>query len=81
MDYKSTVITIGPLVEEMAAEGNFIIVFNENAPESLAEMSVLHTICDMDQEIKDYYEKYYNAELTDEDLQEIYNPARAAAGK
>ena len=36
---------------------------------------------DMDQEIKDYYEKYYNAELTDEDLQEIYNPARAAAGK
>ncbi len=36
---------------------------------------------DMDQEIKDYYEKYYNVELTDEDLQEIYNPARAAAGK
>ena len=35
----------------------------------------------MDQEIKDYYEKYYNVELTDEDLQEIYNPARAAAGK
>lgn len=30
----------------------------------------------MDQEIKDYYEKYYNVELTDEDLQEIYNPAR-----
>lgn len=48
MDYKSTVTTIGPLVEEMAEEGNFIIVFNENAPESLAEMSVLHTICDMD---------------------------------
>ena len=36
---------------------------------------------DIDQEIKDYYEKYYNVELTDEDLQEIYNPARAAAGK
>lgn len=52
MDYKSTVTTIGPLVEEMVAEGNFIIVFNENAPESLAEMSILHTICEMDQEIK-----------------------------
>ena len=36
---------------------------------------------DIDQEIKDYYEKYYHVELTDEDLQEIYNPARAAAGK
>ncbi|MEG0378641.1 MAG: PTS glucitol/sorbitol transporter subunit IIA, partial [Eubacterium sp.] len=31
---------IGPLVKEMAEEGDFIIVFNDNAPESLAEMSV-----------------------------------------
>ena len=35
---------------------------------------------DMDQEIKDYYEKYYHVTLTDEDLQKIYNPASAAAG-
>ena len=35
---------------------------------------------DMDQEIKDYYEKYYNVTLTDEDLQKIYNPASAASG-
>ena len=35
---------------------------------------------DMDQEIKDYYVKYYNVELTDDDLQVIYNPAREAAG-
>ena len=35
---------------------------------------------DMDQEIKDYYEKYYNVTLTDEDLQKIYNPVSAAAG-
>lgn len=52
MDYKSTVTKIGPMVEEMAAEGNFIIVFNENAPESLAEMSVLHTACSLDQDVK-----------------------------
>lgn len=36
---------------------------------------------DMDQEIKDYFIKYYQVELTDEDIQIIYNPAREAAGK
>lgn len=51
MDYKSTVTKIGPMVEEMAAEGDFIIVFNENAPESLAEMSVLHTACNLDADV------------------------------
>ena len=35
---------------------------------------------DIDQEIKDYYVKYYNVEITDDDLQVIYNPAREAAG-
>lgn len=35
---------------------------------------------DMDGEIKDYYAKYYNVELTDGDIQTIYNPAREAAG-
>lgn len=35
---------------------------------------------DMDQEIKNYYIKYYNVDLTDEDIQVIYNPAREAAG-
>ena len=35
---------------------------------------------DIDQEIKDYYVQYYNVELTDDDLQVIYNPAREAAG-
>ena len=29
---------------------------------------------------RDYYEKYYNVTLTDEDLQKIYNPASAASG-
>ncbi len=36
---------------------------------------------DMDAEIKSYFEKYYNVTLTDDDIQEIYNPAREASGK
>ena len=34
---------------------------------------------DMDQEIKDYFQKFYQVELTDDDVQTIYNPAREAA--
>jgi len=36
---------------------------------------------DMDAEIKDFYKEHYGAELTDEDVQQIYNPAREAAGQ
>lgn len=36
---------------------------------------------DMDMEIKDFYKEHYDAELTDDDIQQIYNPARAAAGQ
>ena len=36
---------------------------------------------DMDQEIKDYYKKYYDVTLTEEDLDKIYNPAREASGR
>lgn len=36
---------------------------------------------DMDKEIRDYYKEHYGVELTDEDIQEIYNPAREASGK
>lgn len=39
------------------------------------------TEIDMDAEIKDFYEKYYDVKLTDDDIQEIYNPVREAAGK
>lgn len=35
---------------------------------------------DMDAEIKEFYQTHYNVELTDEDIQKIYNPAREAAG-
>lgn len=41
----------------------------------------LFSSIDMDQEIKDYYKKYYNVTLSDEDIQTIYNPAREAAGQ
>ncbi len=36
---------------------------------------------DMDKQITEYYKKYYNVDLTAEDLQSIYNPVRAASGK
>lgn len=36
---------------------------------------------DMDKEIKDYYKKFYNVNLTPSDLESIYNPKRAASGK
>lgn len=42
-------------------------------PEIFAEL-------DMDHEIKEFYEKYYDVELTDEDVQDIYHPSREAAG-
>jgi iron complex transport system substrate-binding protein len=43
-------------------------------PELFADM-------DMDEEIRSYYETYYGVTLTDDDIQDIYNPAREAAGQ
>ncbi len=34
---------------------------------------------DMDKAIKDYYQRFYNIEVTDEILEKIYNPSRDAA--
>jgi len=42
-------------------------------PELFADM-------DIDAEIKEFYQKHYDVTLTDEDIQEIYNPAREASG-
>ena len=42
--------------------------------------SELFEYIDIDKEIKEYYVKYYNVELSESDLQVIYNPAREAAG-
>ncbi|WP_407427917.1 ABC transporter substrate-binding protein [Treponema sp.] len=36
---------------------------------------------DMDAEIKSYFKKFYGVELTDENLNDIYHPSRAASGK
>lgn len=36
---------------------------------------------DLDQMIRDYFQRFYNVELTAEDLHKIYNPPREAAGR
>lgn len=51
MDYKSIVKGIGPLVSDLASEGNIVIVFDENAPAALAEMAVIHTHCSLDKDV------------------------------
>ena len=35
---------------------------------------------EMDKEIKSYYKRFYNLDLTDEDVSQIYNPSSDAAG-
>lgn len=47
MDFKTKVLKIGPLVEEMINEGDLLIVFGENAPDTLAEVAVIHTDCQL----------------------------------
>lgn len=41
--YKSTITGIGELAYELI-DGGMLVVFNDNAPDALKEMSVLHTI-------------------------------------
>ena len=45
----------------------------QNQPELFADI-------DMEQEVRDYYERFYNVSLTDEDVNQIFHPAREAAG-
>ena len=42
MKYSVNVVKLGEMVEEFIGE-KMLIIFNENAPEELAEISVLHT--------------------------------------
>ena len=51
MDYKSQITGIGPMALDFLDE-KMIIVFNDNAPDELAELSILHKPCPVDQEIK-----------------------------
>ena len=51
MDYKSQITGMGPMALDFLGE-NMIIVFNDNAPSELAELSILHQACQLDQDIK-----------------------------
>jgi len=51
MDYKTKVTKLGEMVAEFADQG-LLIVYNENAPAELAELSILHTIATFDQEVR-----------------------------
>ena len=45
----------------------------KNQPELFADI-------DMEQEVRDYYKRFYNVELTDEDIDQIFNPSSEASG-
>ena len=45
----------------------------QNHPDLFADVN-------MDEELKNYYQKFYNVTLTDTDIERIYNPVREAAG-
>ena len=46
----------------------------QNHPDLFADI-------DMDKEMKSYYKRFYNLDLTDEDVSQIYNPSSDAASK
>ena len=50
MKYSAKITGFGPEAFEFLSEEldlNFVIIFNENAPEELAELSILHTISEL----------------------------------
>lgn len=51
MDYKSRITALGPMALDFLSE-SMIILFNDNAPKELAEISVLHTACEVEKDIK-----------------------------
>lgn len=51
MDYKSTITGIGPMALDFLNE-SMLIIFNDNAPKELAEISILHSACEVDNDIK-----------------------------
>jgi PTS system glucitol/sorbitol-specific IIA component len=51
MDYKTTVTSFGELYAEFYEQG-MIVVFNNNAPGELAELSALHTAATLDKDVK-----------------------------
>lgn len=51
MKYSTTITKIGDMALDFLS-ADFIIIFNDNAPAELAEISVLHTIEAVEQDIK-----------------------------
>lgn len=51
MKYSVEVVKLGDMVEEFIQE-KMIIIFNENAPAELAEISVLHTVDTLKEDVK-----------------------------
>lgn len=52
MKYQSKVTGIGELAFELLEVNDSLIIFNDNAPPELAEISVLHSIEEIKEEIK-----------------------------
>ncbi|MDR2553752.1 MAG: PTS glucitol/sorbitol transporter subunit IIA [Treponema sp.] len=51
MEYKTTVTKLGETYGEIFDQG-MVVVFNENAPEELAELSALHTAARLPGDVK-----------------------------
>lgn len=51
MKYRSKITSIGELAFELLEENDSFIIFNNNAPKELAEISFLHTISKFQEEI------------------------------
>lgn len=52
MKYESKITGIGDMASELLNENGSLIIFNENAPEELAEISFLHTISQFKSQIE-----------------------------
>jgi PTS system glucitol/sorbitol-specific IIA component len=51
MEYKTTITKLGETYGEIFEQG-MVVVFNENAPEELAELSALHTPAKLPRDVK-----------------------------
>ena len=50
MGYKATITEIGSMVKDFIGE-KMVIIFNDNAPDALRDMAVLHTIEEWDKDV------------------------------
>lgn len=53
MKYKSKITAIGSMVDELANDGNLIIIFNEDVKDmDLQDISILHTVSYLEEDIQ-----------------------------